>query len=43
MLLFRDKEHVADSLYVDERRSKMGLPPLAEYMRLIDSLFMAPR
>lgn len=34
---------IADSMDVDERRSKMGLPPLAEYMRLIDSLFRTPR
>jgi hypothetical protein len=30
---------IRDSVRVDERRKKMGLPPLAEYMRLIDSVF----
>ena len=30
---------IADSVDVDERRTEMGLPPLAEYMRLIDSVF----
>ena len=34
---------IADSLHVDERRSRMGLSPLAEYMRLIDSVFSQPR
>ena len=29
---------IADSAHVDERRASMGLPPLAEYMRLVDSL-----
>jgi uncharacterized protein DUF6624 len=29
---------LADSAHVDERRRKMGLPPLAEYLRLVDSL-----
>ncbi len=27
------------SARVDERRRNMGLPPLAEYLRLIDSVF----
>lgn len=30
---------IADSARVDERRRTMGLPPLAEYLRLIDSVF----
>ena len=34
---------IADSVYVDDRRRRMGLPPLAEYLRLIDSLFASPR
>ncbi len=29
---------LADSMHVDERRARMGLPPLAEYLRLVDSL-----
>jgi hypothetical protein len=29
---------IADSAHVDERRASMGLPPLAKYMRLVDSL-----
>jgi hypothetical protein len=33
---------IADSLRVDERRASMGLPPLAEYLRLVDSL-LAPQ
>jgi hypothetical protein len=33
---------IADSAHVDERRASMGLPPLAEYMRLVDSL-LAPQ
>lgn len=33
---------IADSVHVDERRHKMGLPPLAEYMRVIDSVFRSP-
>ena len=30
---------IADSAHVDERRRTMGLPTLAEYLRLIDSVF----
>jgi hypothetical protein len=30
---------IADSAHVDERRRTMGLPPLAEYLRKIDSVF----
>ena len=30
---------IVDSARVDERRSKMGLPSLAEYLRLVDSVF----
>jgi hypothetical protein len=33
---------IADSAHVDERRASIGLPPLAEYMRLVDSL-LAPQ
>lgn len=29
---------IADSARVDERRRRMGLPPLAEYLRLVDSV-----
>ena len=34
---------IADSTGVDERRRKMGLPPLAEYRRLVDSVMRAPQ
>lgn len=30
---------IADSPAVDDRRRRLGLPPLAEYLRLIDSVF----
>jgi hypothetical protein len=30
---------IADSAQVDERRRRMGLPPLAGYLRLVDSVF----
>jgi hypothetical protein len=33
---------IGDSAHVDERRRTMGLPPLAEYLRLIDSVTRAP-
>ncbi len=33
---------IADSAGVDARRSGVGLPPLAEYIRLLDSLYSAP-
>jgi hypothetical protein len=33
---------IADSVHVDERRREMGLPPLADYLRLIDSVMAAP-
>lgn len=33
---------IVDSLRVDERRRSMGLPPLAEYLRLVDSVLRAP-
>ena len=33
---------IADSTHVDERRARMGLPPLAEYLRMVDSL-LAPQ
>ncbi len=29
---------IDDSVHVDERRHRMGLPPLAAYVRLIDSV-----
>lgn len=32
---------IADSADVDERRRKMGLPPLAVYLRLVDSMLRA--
>jgi len=34
---------IADSVHVDERRKRMGLPPLATYKRLFDSMYNAPR
>jgi len=33
---------IGDSAHVDERRRKMGLPPLAEYLRMVDSVTRAP-
>jgi hypothetical protein len=33
---------IADSSGVDERRQKMGLPPLAVYLRQVDSVLRAP-
>ena len=33
---------IVDSLRVDERRRSMGLPPLAEYLRKVDSVLRAP-
>ena len=33
---------IVDSAGVDQRRRRMGLPPLAEYIRLIDSVFRSP-
>ena len=33
---------ISDSAHVDERRHKMGLPPMTEYQRLIDSVFKSP-
>ena len=33
---------IADSAGVDARRARVGLPPLAEYVRMLDSLY-APR
>jgi len=32
-------DSIADSAGVDARRKRMGLPPLAEYRRLVDSVF----
>ena len=34
---------LADSAGVDARRQKMGLPPLAEYLRFVDSAMRAPQ
>jgi hypothetical protein len=34
---------IGDSAGVDARRRKMGLPPLAEYRRLVDSVTRAPQ
>jgi hypothetical protein len=33
---------IADSAAVDARRRRMGLPPLAEYLRLVDSILRSP-
>lgn len=33
---------IADSAHVDERRKAIGLPPLAEYVRLLDSMMNQP-
>ena len=33
---------IADSAGVDARRKQMGLPPLAEYLRLVDSMLRSP-
>lgn len=33
---------IADSGAVDARRKRMGLPPLAEYLRLVDSVLRSP-
>ena len=33
---------IADSAGVDARRSRVGLPPLAAYVRLLDSVYMRP-
>jgi len=33
---------LVDSANVDSRRQQMGLPPLAEYLRLVDSVFRSP-
>ena len=34
---------IGDSAGVDVRRRQMGLPPLAEYLRLVDSVMRAPQ
>jgi hypothetical protein len=34
---------IADSASVDARRTRMGLPPLAEYVRVLDSLYAGGR
>jgi len=33
---------IADSATVDARRKRMGLPPLAEYLRFVDSVLRSP-
>lgn len=30
---------IEDSAHVDERRARMGLPPLADYVRILDSVY----
>ena len=32
---------IADSAHVDERRAALGMPPLAEYVRVLDSMYTA--
>lgn len=32
---------IADSAHVDERRAGLGMPPLREYLRVLDSLYTA--
>ena len=32
---------IADSAHVDERRAALGMPPLKEYVRVLDSLYTA--
>jgi hypothetical protein len=36
-------DSLADSAGVDERRRRMGMPPLAEYLRLVDSVMGGPQ
>lgn len=33
---------IEDSARVDERRARMGLPPLADYVRVLDSVYAKP-
>jgi hypothetical protein len=33
---------IADSANVDARRARIGLPPLAVYMKMLDSLYTPP-
>jgi len=35
-------DSILDSARVDERRREVGLPPLAIYLRLVDSLMQRP-
>jgi hypothetical protein len=35
-------EPIADSAHVDQRRAALGLLPLREYVRLLDSMYTAP-
>jgi hypothetical protein len=32
---------IADSAHVDERRAALGMPPLREYVRVLDSMYTA--
>jgi hypothetical protein len=34
---------IRDSATVDARRASMGLPPLREYLRVLDSIYLGPR
>ena len=34
-------EPIADSAHVDQRRAAIGLPPLREYVRILDSMYTA--
>lgn len=34
-------EPIADSAHVDERRAMLGMPPLREYVRMLDSMYTA--
>jgi hypothetical protein len=34
---------IADSAGVDARRAEMGLPPLSEYRRVLDSVYLGRR
>ncbi len=36
-------DSIADSAQVDQRRRRMGLPPLSEYLRLVDSVFRSSK
>jgi hypothetical protein len=34
-------DSIADSAHVDERRTRLGMPPLAAYVRVLDSVYTA--